>query len=274
MKPWGCLMKWDQSLSIGCEVVDNQHKELICLVDQLETSLGKGIPPQQLGDAIKYFVSYTRHHFSAEENLMQSIDYDELKDHKELHNKLIQDVTDILIALKNGKIISSAELVKFLVDWVKKHVTEEDQKIGTYWRTKKTAIRQTECKIKVIEDRRAKTIARLEKLKELYRQRLIGIDDYKEQKLRTLVNLLVEIGINCLADGFADLDFFLQNNIICKTERKAIMIAFLEKSELEKGLSTITELEGKLLFLRTFREYDMITDEKFNALQVKILDAI
>ncbi|MBU1108033.1 MAG: bacteriohemerythrin [Candidatus Riflebacteria bacterium] len=267
-------MEWDQSFSIGCDIVDSQHKELICLVDQLESSLENRLVPQQLGAALKFIVNYTRHHFSAEEAFMETIGFDELENHKKLHNNLIKEVTDILLSLKHGENLNSEDLVKFLVDWVLKHVQEEDQKIGIFARKKKHLAEQSECKLKAVNSRRQLILTRLEKLKGLFKQKLIEIEDFKEQKVKTLANMLKELGLNQLRAGFDDLDYFLSQDVICKNERKAIVVAFLQKSDLQKGLSEIIEIEDKLLYLRSFHEFEMITDNKFDSLKAEILDTV
>ncbi|PKL46407.1 MAG: hypothetical protein CVV42_16600 [Candidatus Riflebacteria bacterium HGW-Riflebacteria-2] len=267
-------MKWDQSFSIGCDLVDIQHKELICLVDQLESSLESGLTPQQLGAALKFIVNYTRHHFSAEEAFMEKIGFDELENHKKLHSNLIKEVTDILLSLKHGENLNPENLVKFLVDWVLKHVQEEDQKIGMFARNRKHLAEQTECKLKAEHSRRQLTLARLEKLKDLFKQKLIKIEDFKEQKVKTFTNMLREVGLNQLRAGFDDLYYFLSQSVICNHELKAIVVSFLQTSDLQKGLAEIIEIEDRLLYLRSFQEFEMITDDQFDNYKAEILDAL
>lgn len=267
-------MKWDQSFSIGCDVVDSQHKELVCLVDQLESSLESGLAPHQLGEALKFVVNYTRHHFAAEEAFMETIGFDELENHKKLHGNLIKEVTDILLRLKHGENLSPEDLVKFLVNWVLKHVQEEDQKIGVFTRNRKHVAEQAECRLKAETSRRKLTLARMEKLKDLFKQKLIEIEDFKEQKVRIFTNMLKELGLNQLRAGFDDLHYFLSQNVICHNELRAVVVAFLQKSDLQKGLSEIIEIENKLLYLRSFHEFEMITDSQFDDCKAKILDAL
>jgi len=267
-------MKWDQSLSIGCELVDSQHKELIHLVDNLESSLSKGLQPQQIGAALKFIVNYTRHHFKTEEEFMESIGFDGLESHKKLHNDLIKSVTDILIDLKAGKDLDPQDLVSFLVAWVKDHVIEEDMKIGEYARQQKNLIdKQNEC-LKMTRKRREDAVSRLEKLKNLFRQKLIAIEDFKDQKIRIFANMLGDLGYNRFREGIDDLSYFRAQDIISHNEHKAITIAFLEKSTLDQCLKEASDLEGKLLLLRSYHEFELISDDKFDQAKTAVLESI
>jgi len=267
-------MYWDESLSVGCDLIDGQHKELINLVAELEESARTGLTNEQLARALKFIVSYTRHHFSAEEELMRSIGFDELPQHKEIHNELIHKVTEILLQMKEGKDPEAPGLIQFFIEWVKKHVSEEDKKIGTYWRTWSNGAKVMDCKVKSVSERRAAIIPRLDKLKELFRIKLIEIDDFKAKKQSLFESLFVELGPNKIAEGLSDLDHFLKADIIGSKERDLIIEGYLRKLDPEADLEKITEVEDKLIFVRLLRERELINEEKFNQLKTRILEAI
>ena len=270
----GKSMYWDESLSVGCDLIDGQHKELINLVAELEESSRDGLNKEQLARALKFIVSYTRHHFSAEEELMQSIGFNELPQHKEIHNELIHKVTEILLQMKEGKDPETPGLIQFFIEWVKKHVSEEDRKIGTYWRTWSNGVKVMDCKIKSVSERRASIIPRLDKLKELFRIKLIEIDDFKAKKQSLFESLFVELGPNKIAEGLSDLDHFFKADIIGSKERDLIIDGYLRKLDAEADLEKIAEVEDKLIFVRLLRERELINEDKFAQLKTKILEAI
>ncbi|MDD3148031.1 MAG: bacteriohemerythrin [Candidatus Riflebacteria bacterium] len=270
-------MKWDPALSVGCEAIDNQHKELIQLVDELESVSGSGISSELLARSLKFIVNYSRHHFSAEEELMKSIGFDDLPRHKEIHNELIQKITDILLQMKDGHNPAPLELVNYFIDWVKKHVMEEDQKIGAFWRTNTSGAKymaDAEVKTKSVSERRASILPRLDKLKELFRIKLIEIDDFKAKKIGLFESIFIELGVNKISEGLSDLDHFLRNSIISSKEQSAIIASYLQKLDLEKDLESIPDIEDKLIFVRLFREHEIISEDKFVELKTRILDAI
>ena len=96
----------------------------------LQSTLTCGDVKQEVGNALRFLVDYTKYHFSAEEKIMQSISYEELPHHKELHKKFINDVVQILVDLKKGKAVDPLAFIDFLTDWLVNHIRYEDKKIG------------------------------------------------------------------------------------------------------------------------------------------------
>lgn len=267
-------LKWDQSLSVECELIDNQHRELINLVNELESSISTGLSSELLGRSLKFIVNYTRYHFSAEEELMKSIGYQELNRHKQIHDDLIQKVIDILKLMKEGHDPDFLDLVNYFITWVKKHVMEEDQKIGYFWRQRNNGAANMELKTKSVTERRASILPRLDKLKELFRIKLIEIDDFKAKKISLFESIFVELGVNKISEGISDLDHFLRQDVISSKEMNAIIASYLAKLDLEKDLEMIPEIEDKLIFVRLFREHEIINEDKFVELKTRILTAI
>lgn len=125
-------MIWYDNYNIGIEQVDLQHQKLAKTVRKLQKSLVNGRFSPEAGETLKFLVEYTKEHFSAEEDLMAKIGYDELESHQKLHKKLIQQVVDILLGLKKGKNVDAYELIDFLTDWLIHHIVQEDKKIGKF----------------------------------------------------------------------------------------------------------------------------------------------
>lgn len=123
-------MEWHDSYCIGIEEIDNQHKELVAMVSRLQDTLVHGDINKEVANALRFLVDYTKRHFADEERIMQSLNHPELAHHKELHQKLINDVVLILLDLKKGKSIDPLALIDFLVKWLINHVRYEDKKIG------------------------------------------------------------------------------------------------------------------------------------------------
>jgi len=123
-------MEWQDNYCIGVEEIDQQHKELVKMVSRLQATLVHGNINQEVANALRFLVDYTKHHFADEEKFMESINYEELAHHKDLHKKLINDVVLVLTDIKKGKTIDPLALVDFLISWLVNHVSYEDKKIG------------------------------------------------------------------------------------------------------------------------------------------------
>lgn len=123
-------MEWYDSYKIGVDRIDFQHKGLVHMISRVQLALSNGGTSQEVGNALKFLVGYTQHHFSEEENIMRSIGYADIENHKSLHRKFVDDIIRILVSLKKGKTIDTYVFVDFLTDWVLNHIRHEDKKIG------------------------------------------------------------------------------------------------------------------------------------------------
>ena len=105
-------------------------KELVHRISRLQSTLACGDVKQEVGNALRFLVDYTKRHFADEEKFMLSINYEELPHHQELHKKLVSDVVHILMDLKKGKTIDPLAFIDFLTAWLINHIRYEDKKIG------------------------------------------------------------------------------------------------------------------------------------------------
>jgi hemerythrin-like metal-binding protein len=126
-------MKWQKDYNIGITVVDEQHKKLCSMLTNLENSINSDDVYQVMGDILKELVQYTKYHFEEEEKVMQRISYPDFEKHKKLHKDLVNEISIILLDLKNGKKINAFELKTFLQKWLIDHILGEDKKIGEYF---------------------------------------------------------------------------------------------------------------------------------------------
>jgi len=125
------LLTWHDSLyGIGVKTVDDQHKRILVMINNLRDSLQRGGGNSEVGVILKELVEYVKFHFAEEEKLMEEMNYPEIEEHRELHEKLTRHVVAILLRLKNEQEFSIYELLSFLKDWWNEHIGEEDKKIG------------------------------------------------------------------------------------------------------------------------------------------------
>jgi hemerythrin len=116
----GIKFIWTDDYSVGDEILDNQHKHLF--------ELGNQIQDTDKSSARKYVMElykYIRTHFIHEERHMQSSQYPFIEKHKTLHEQLITDLNELT---QNFTIDDFDLLVVFLHDWFIKHVLMEDKK--------------------------------------------------------------------------------------------------------------------------------------------------
>ena len=82
---------WDDSFSIGVEIIDLAHQRLLSIVRKM---IGLAHDTEQekkrwaCEEGIKYFKSYCIKHFTEEEAYMRSISYDGYDAHKLIHDEM------------------------------------------------------------------------------------------------------------------------------------------------------------------------------------------
>ncbi len=135
-------MKWDDTLSIGIGLIDQQHKtwieKLNDVSDALTSSLGSGHIVQTLG----FLCDYTAHHFSSEEKHMVAQSYPELEEHRAKHAELKTTLDNLLDDFnEEGATPRLAEAIDtFLANWLIRHIQDVDQRFGAFLKEKGIAL--------------------------------------------------------------------------------------------------------------------------------------
>ena len=124
---------WRESLCIGVDFIDEQHRELFRNIEELlkETHEDSTDHQQNCSSIMSFLRDYFVTHFADEEAYQQSIGYKDFVAHKELHKKFIET-----ILRHEKKMVETGfankwvkEFIGMLVAWLIYHVSYEDQKI-------------------------------------------------------------------------------------------------------------------------------------------------
>ncbi|MDH5682130.1 MAG: bacteriohemerythrin [Spirochaetota bacterium] len=122
------IIKWTDQLSVQINAIDNQHKNLVDIINKLYGKMKEGKGKDVIGQIIDELISYTKTHFTFEENMMKEHDYPQYNNHVEEHKVLVEQVYDMKAQYNSGKILSTAELMSFLEEWFTGHIKGTDMK--------------------------------------------------------------------------------------------------------------------------------------------------
>jgi hemerythrin len=125
------MIEWNESFSSGIEEVDNQHKELIKLIQRLKITQEKRLPKEFVLRILQETAKYSEYHFISEENLMLVTKYPDFKRHESEHKKLLHSLAYKIKSYQDD-LEPLASLITFLTNWFTSHTREEDAKIGVY----------------------------------------------------------------------------------------------------------------------------------------------
>ncbi|QYZ66288.1 MAG: bacteriohemerythrin [Gammaproteobacteria bacterium (ex Lamellibrachia satsuma)] len=127
------FIEWSESMSVGNPSIDQDHKIIVKLINQLHQHAGVVEDRKALGSALNTLIDYTLYHFSREERVMKACRYPLFEDHKRRHEKLIEQVVDIARRFSEKKEdIVKDEFLDFLKNWLINHILKQDMGFSPY----------------------------------------------------------------------------------------------------------------------------------------------
>lgn len=126
------FIEWTKSLEIGIKEIDDQHKELIKLINNTY-NLKKQI---NVAKILNELTSFARTHFSTEERYFNEWKYPNTTEHMLEHEKLILKVLRFNQLYTKNKQIDLKEFLEFLKDWLENHLKKHDFKYRDYFKEK------------------------------------------------------------------------------------------------------------------------------------------
>lgn len=124
------LFVWTESLATGNPFIDQDHRELVHLVNRVLESIAAKDNGVGLITAMQALIAYSRAHFAREELEMKKINFANATLHMAEHATLLKQVQDTQDQLQAGKAIDQMDLYHFLTWWVKDHIRDLDQELA------------------------------------------------------------------------------------------------------------------------------------------------
>ena len=120
---------WRDEYSVGLPDVDHEHRVLIAMIDEVVGALGPQTPHARIASALGEICARIAAHFALEEREMRSLGYFALGEHKNDHERLLDDILDILgdVELRRG--YDPALLERRLSSWFTDHFRTHDARL-------------------------------------------------------------------------------------------------------------------------------------------------
>ncbi len=125
-------MKWNNSLAIGIEAIDNQHKQIFEHLLAIENSVAKRDPWHILRFLLLQLAEYMKFHLAVEEAMLEIVRYPQRAEHGQAHAKIMEQIAELEKQLQ--KTGSGTDLVNFFEYWFIRHVLAEDRQYAAYVR--------------------------------------------------------------------------------------------------------------------------------------------
>ena len=135
-------LAWNDSLSIGIDLIDEQHKTWIDRYNALSTAFAENGAQRQIADTLGFLVDYTNFHLATEEKHMTAHKYPGLAEHVQRHQELRTTLNDLVRDFEeDGPTQGLADAVNtFLGNWLIRHIQQVDQKFGAFVKDQGLAI--------------------------------------------------------------------------------------------------------------------------------------
>ena len=124
---------WNADLCIGIGDIDAQHHRLIDIRNRLAACHHPDAVSQheEYHRILSELFEYTREHFQAEEDYMQSIEYPALADQRKEPAQFIESLRELSQSASQGTDIHQ-EGVRFLTQWLLSHIRGSDLHIRNF----------------------------------------------------------------------------------------------------------------------------------------------
>ncbi|XOF32398.1 MAG: bacteriohemerythrin [Candidatus Electrothrix sp. YB6] len=127
------LIRWNDSFSVNVVEIDQQHKKLILIINELTDAMKAGKGKDVLGKILEGLISYTASHFKVEEKYFEQLNYPHTAEHKKEHAVFVAKVLDFKEEFESGRVTVSVNILQYLSKWLQTHIKGADMKYSSFF---------------------------------------------------------------------------------------------------------------------------------------------
>ncbi|MFQ6024462.1 MAG: bacteriohemerythrin [Acidiferrobacterales bacterium] len=126
------LLHWSPNLSVGIDFMDDDHKQLIVLINEFHDAVGTGSTKELITEKFDKLIDFAQRHFLREEKAMEENNYHWFEHHKRVHEALIEEIVELRQDFVAGDLDIGLETTNFLESWLISHILESDKHLGGF----------------------------------------------------------------------------------------------------------------------------------------------
>lgn len=123
------LIAWRNEFTIGLPDVDHEHREMIAMINALHESLGPVADVERIVAALGEIHARITAHFALEEREMRNLRYAYASQHKQDHERLLDDILDIIDSVESAADYDPEALGERLSKWFTEHFRTHDSRL-------------------------------------------------------------------------------------------------------------------------------------------------
>ena len=128
------FLSWSEQYLIGNPVIDNEHRELFLLINQVHNDWVETQDREVIARALTRMVEYAERHFQHEEAIMAQAGYPSLDEHQRVHETLIEQIFKLHHEYAHRGLRFESGTLKFLKTWLVGHILENDYQFRDFLR--------------------------------------------------------------------------------------------------------------------------------------------
>jgi hemerythrin-like metal-binding protein len=122
-------VNWDETLSVGIDVIDEHHRYLFDLTNDLIDVVAKKRGAREIARVLKALGQYAHVHFRAEERMMEHYNFEGLDRQKRQHQQFQDKLQEFCEELHHNPLIVQFEVMPYLREWLVGHIQYEDAQL-------------------------------------------------------------------------------------------------------------------------------------------------
>jgi hemerythrin-like metal-binding protein len=130
------LFPWEKRYETGIDKIDEQHKELVRIINGLHEAMKQGEGRSAIEGALKDLKDYTIYHFDTEEELMSKYGYPSFDEHRRQHEFFRARINEHLKNYLEGDYMVTIDLSDFLREWLSSHILGSDKEFAPFLRSR------------------------------------------------------------------------------------------------------------------------------------------
>jgi hemerythrin-like metal-binding protein len=124
------FISWRAEFSLGIPSADAEHKELIELLNEIHDELLRsGAGDSDVHEFLGELYAKISAHFALEEKLMREHSYDGYEDHKADHERLLDEIRDLMDEFEDSNVLDAEAFGKKLEAWFSNHFRTMDARL-------------------------------------------------------------------------------------------------------------------------------------------------
>jgi hemerythrin-like metal-binding protein len=125
------LLEWKEEYATGIDDVDDEHKDLIDVINRLHELLLADDAKLTVPAFFARLIDGVSAHFALEERIMGESAYPDREAHRADHERLLDEMRDLVEAFRQAEEVDSVDLAMRLEPWFSQHFATHDLRLHT-----------------------------------------------------------------------------------------------------------------------------------------------